>query len=520
MSPPTMAKRKPAHKLSTQQKRALQEFKTGTRPVTFRARAGTGKTYIICLGVEYMPEERIVICAFNVRIKDELNKRITNPAVKVQTLHSLGLGIVRAYWPNVAVGEGKARANYLTLKVCGLKTPDQVKRLVTRLHSYAREAMPLATGPGDLIDAAMDQECEPDPHWAHQGYDTEYVCEKAYAAMEAATVGPVAEIDYSDMIFLPVRNKWLNPMFDAVIVDEAQDMSMAQLLICEGVCSGRLILVGDDRQAIYGFRGADSGSLDRLKKKLDAVELGLTTTYRCGKVIVEEAKKIVPDFEAGPYNPEGEIQTIVFDKLVDTVTPGDFVLSRTNAPLADVAMALVRKGVPVRIIGRDIGTGLKGLVNKLSRWGDVQDINQLIQAVQEWSIRECERMIAADKEGRVPGIRDRAETILTLAADADSANAVLARIEELFAEDLKPHQMVSCSSVHRAKGLEADRVFVLQDTLRTGGFGHKSKAMDPADMPDEEENIKYVAITRAKNTLVWVVGGVAQARPVTQRPRL
>ena len=67
-----------------------------------------------------------------------------------------------------------------------------------------------------------------------------------------------------------------------VVVDEAQDMTSAQLEIAVGACKrgGRVVIVGDDRQAIYGFRGADSGGLDRLKKLLKAKELGLTTTYR------------------------------------------------------------------------------------------------------------------------------------------------------------------------------------------------------------------------------------------------
>jgi superfamily I DNA/RNA helicase len=50
--------------------------------------------------------------------------------------------------------------------------------------------------------------------------------------------------------------------------------------------------------------------------------------------------------------------------------------------------------------------------------------------------------------------------------------------------------MITCSSVHRAKGLEAERVFVLAKTLRTDN--------------DEERNISYVAITRAKSSLVYV----------------
>ena len=68
-----------------------------------------------------------------------------------------------------------------------------------------------------------------------------------------------------------------------------------------------MFVIGDDKQAIYGFCGADSGSLFRLKDELDAKVLHLTKTFRCGKAIVEEAKQFVPDFQAAQTNCDGVI---------------------------------------------------------------------------------------------------------------------------------------------------------------------------------------------------------------------
>jgi len=83
-----------------------------------------------------------------------------------------------------------------------------------------------------------------------------------------------------------------------------------------------------------------------------------------------------------------------------------------------------------------------------------------------------------------------------------SAYAMLDRIESLF-EDTDENQglKIILSSVHRAKGLEADRVWALEDTF----FSRNSQPPAWAD-GKEERNIEYVAITRAKSLFTWVEG--------------
>lgn len=306
-------------------------------------------------------------------------------------------------------------------------------------------------------------------------------------------------IDGSDMIFLPVRNGWLTKQFDLVVVDEAQDMTTAQLEIAQGVMNtgGRICVVGDDRQAIFGFRGADSGSLDRLKVELDAVELGLTTTYRCGKAIVELAQAYVPDFQAGPDNCDGEIFEMVDEALVGAAGPGDFILSRVNAPIVGIAMKLLRSGKRARVAGRDIGKGLVSLARKMN----ARSVPELLTKIEGWAAREELRhraqLVKATNgrkdaiKAKIEAVHDQADMMISLTDGAKSVQEVMTRIEALFTDDgLGAAGVVTLSSVHRAKGLEAERVFILRDTLR--------------DYNVEEQNIAYVAITRAKRTLVWV----------------
>ena len=368
----------------------------------------------------------------------------------------------------------------------------------------------------DLTEVALQFECDPDEEWmtcptcgllrenhddsehVFAGFDLVYVETKALAAMElAASTKPASTgIDGADMLYLPVRNHWLRKSWDVVVVDEAQDMNACQLLIAKGICRGPLVIVGDNRQAIYGFAGADSGSLDRMKTELDAVELPLNVTYRCGRSIVEQAQRFVPDYFAAEGNPDGVVMSLPADKLVGEAAPSDFILSRVNAPLVSIAMSLLRAGKRTRIAGRDIGKGLVALVRKMK----ARTVPELLRRISAWEAKEVTRTTArfAGKldsptyQARIDGIRDQAAMLAEIAGSASNVEEVLSRIDALFTDDgLGQAGVITCSSVHRAKGLEAKRVFVLRNTLR--------------ETTEEEQNICYVAITRAKETLVWVV---------------
>lgn len=463
------------------------------------ARAGTGKTTTIIEGISRAPESSKLLCAFNKKIATELQTRIAECGAQntqAKTLHALGLSIVMKF-RSVRV-DASTRADKLTNAVCGNTAPDTIKRLVSKLHTLGRETAPYATKLGDLTATAIEFECVPDESWSTTGFSIEYVETKALEAMElAASVQSGDVIDYSDMIFLPVRNHWVMPTYDLVVVDEAQDMNVAQLEIAQAVCKGRLAVVGDNMQAIYGFRGADSESLSRLKTTLEAVELTLTTTYRCGKAIVAKAQQFVSDFQAGEFNSDGEVLSLAAEKLTETAMASDFILSRVNAPLVSIAMKLLRSGKRTRVAGRDIGKGLIALVRKL-RGRSVPD---MLSKISAWETREVHRLqaqLSASKNGKratieakIEGVRDQAGMLVSLTDGARNVDEVIARIEALFTDDgLGDAGVIVCSSVHKSKGLEANRVFILADTLRTDS--------------QEERNICYVAVTRAKNTLVYV----------------
>lgn len=488
---------------SAQQERIFTALVAFLHHIIVRARAGCGKTTTIVEAVKRFcqahPGKRVVVCAFNKKIAEELVTRFAGFGVDVKTLHSIGCAIVMRAWSGIRI-EGKEtkgnRAKALTQAVCGDRVPDAIKKLVTRLHSLGREIAPHAKRLGDLTDILINFECEPDDEWVEAGFDNNFIEERALEAMELAASKRPLEIDFSDMIFLPVRNRWMHKYADLVVVDEAQDMTTAQLEIAQGICKGKICIVGDDRQAIYGFRGADAGSLDRLKAELGADEYGLTKTYRCGKVIGLFAAEIVPDFETGDSNPEGLIYGLNTDKLADEVALGDFLLSRSTAPLVATAMSFLRAGKRTRIAGRQIGDDLIHLVKRLTK--SARSVPEFLERLEGWSEKEMVRAskgkTAEQAQARHDEILDKVETLRNIADGARSVADIIERLEALFTDDgLGQAGVITCSTVHRAKGLEASRVFILAETLK--------------DHNIEEQNIRYVAITRAKDTLVMVGQG-------------
>jgi superfamily I DNA/RNA helicase len=512
---------------SDQQIAIFDWFKTAEkRNLVVRARAGTGKSTSIIEGIRHAPEDQVLVTSFSkLSVTDLENKiRDTGSRGQAKTLHGVGFACIRRYWDRVSVARPVSdRADQLTEQVVG-QVPITIKRLVSKLHTKGREMAPFARELGDLTALAYEFDCAPDEEWAEDGYGLDFVESAALRAMELAATQQTTAIDFADMLYLPVRNRWMRKEWDLVVVDEAQDMSATQLLLALGVARGRIVLVGDDRQAIYGFRGADSGSLDRLKGELQADELGLNCTYRCGTAIVDLARALVPDYIAHESNGTGLVRSAPASTLVNSVEMGDFLLSRKNAPLVTAALKILRAGKRCKIQGRDIGQGLIALVRNLAKGKARDSMPAFLAKLTTWEEREIRRAwkgsrsdaIAASREEQ---IKERAETLVALADGMSSVRELIARIEDLFSDDdRQPH--VTASSIHRAKGLEADRVFVLRDTLYPRmpcqcGHWHNGKGCNrcscatyrvPDSRMQEEENLEYVAITRARHELVWLNG--------------
>jgi hypothetical protein len=170
----------------------------------------------------------------------------------------------------------------------------------------------------------------------------------------------MGRISFNDMVWLPVAAGWVKPTFSLVVVDEAQDMNMPQLLMAERSCKpgGRICIVGDDRQAIYGFRGAASDGMHLMKQRLNAGTLGLTTTIAALPGRAGQRNRGRPHRRASA--PEGGWREIT-ERRGRLAGYGDAVLSRPNAPRMASSGSPPLRGA-ARVEGSHIGQQLVGMV--------------------------------------------------------------------------------------------------------------------------------------------------------------
>jgi DNA helicase II / ATP-dependent DNA helicase PcrA len=316
-----------------------------------------------------------------------------------------------------------------------------------------------------------------------------------------------SQVDFDDMIWLPRVLELDVPRYDVVMSDEAQDLNVIQQYLALKA-GDRHIVVGDSRQAIYGFRGADSHSMESMRAMLaetarGVVDMPLTLTRRCPKSHVALANRIVPQIRAMSDAPEGKVSVMPVNEAVNAMKPGDMVLCRVNAPLLKTAYQLLKRGVKAVVRGRDIGQSIVRLIDKAEQansdgYHKALSIPDLVKLTGEITDKEVAKFNAIPNgrgEQRAQVAQDKYDCLLSMTDGLRWSGEVRYRIENLFADfdvDGQPKHAVVLSTVHRGKGLEAGRVFVLRPDLIPHPMA--KQAHDVAS----EMNLAYVAVTRAK----------------------
>lgn len=460
-----------------------------------RAVAGAGKTTTLVHAVGLMTGS-VFFGAFNKEIKNEIERRCAaRPGLTVSTMHAAGL----AAWRNFirshpTVDSNKCRNIY---REASAKYPQYApfEGVVLELVSKVKQA-----GFGVLVNV-NDKDA-----WLniidHYNLDTadedELVIKLAKKVLKASYDTDVNVIDYDDMIYAPLVHDVKIPKYDWVLIDEAQDTNAVRRELALRMLKpeGRLIAVGDEHQAIYGFTGADADALDLIAQATNAVDLPLTITYRCPKAVVAVARQYVSHIEAAPTAPEGQVESLAYQTFMGKVRPGDAVLCRFNAPIIELAFALIAAGVPARVEGRDIGAGLK----KLARRWKSPTFDALMTHLDEYEEREVKKHMDKEQEARAQSVTDTVNCLRVIIGRTITKDSTLTPVEQvceeidnIFGEKDSNTPVVLLSSIHKSKGREWPNVFWLQ----TGPSKWAKKQWEV----DQEVNLCYVACTRAQSYL-------------------
>jgi superfamily I DNA/RNA helicase len=308
------------------------------------------------------------------------------------------------------------------------------------------------------------------------------------------------------MIWLPVELS-LKPTgltYDWVYIDEAQDLSLCstQLFLKCIKRGGRFVAIGDDLQSINMFSGSSEDAFNFMKNYPNTSLFELPISYRCANNIIKFANNIVPDIVARDNAPDG----LILDNChIRDIKEGDMVLCRSKAPLVQLYIKLLRQNVNCYIKGQDIGTNLIKELEKIRQ--NELNVNLMKDGVfvQLYDNLFNERNKLMQTRGLdyddatlssfIMEKYDTINTLLILAEKYTTKEKLIQHIKEIFQEDA---QGVCLSTVHKAKGLESENVYIICHS----SMPSKLAVFDWEKQ--QEQNIMYVAYTRAKNLLGFI----------------
>lgn len=453
-------------------------IKKSDEDILIQAVAGSGKTTTILKGMEYVRGSSLFM-AFNKAIAADILTRTDKGVVK--TLNALGHGIMKAKNPR---GELDSRKVLDILKTL-LMAEDfkeygfTLSRVIglAKNNAFGIERSTTSQDFSDLTDSyQMD-------------IPADRLEEMAFLAMEAFHRSTLSfdKFDFDDQLYLPILNDWDFPSFDNVFVDEAQDLSPIQHAMLGRLKErgSRIIAVGDRHQAIYGFRGASHDSMDILKRLFDMKELPLSITYRCGTAIVKAARAYCDTIQAASAAASGQVLNSEEDPEIFT---NSLILCRNNAPLFKAILKHVRAKEPCQVLSNFLES-FQGFVR---RFKSVYTAD-LLTKLDKWYEKEVTAAKEKGFRGKVAGLTDRYETVRLLAKDYRLTDDMVRMVKGLG--DVRTGPVFA--TIHKAKGLEHERVYILRPDLMPASYALTAEALL------QEDNLSYVAITRAKDALTY-----------------
>jgi DNA helicase-2/ATP-dependent DNA helicase PcrA len=593
----------------------LSAVTAGDGPSLVIAGAGSGKTRVVTYRVAYLIESgvspsRIMLLTFTNKAAREMLHRVEllikgeSRRVTGGTFHHVGNMILRRYGEAVNLNPGFTILDREDSK-------DLLESCVAELKLRADKMFPRGSVLMDIIGYSVGVEKTVDsvvedrfPHLLVYTDDVVSI-KKLYDRKKRA----MNLMDFDDLLYfwkellvtVPDLRERLSEKYLHVLVDEYQDTNKIQAEIVDLMASGHgnLMVVGDDSQSIYSFRGACFDNIIDFPDRYPGTELfKLTTNYRSTEEILHLANESISyntrqfskDLHAqkrrGPlpaliplknlFQQAEFVAQRVLD-LIDEGTPlGEIaVLYRSHFQSMDLQMELTRRRIPYEVRSglrffeqahiKDIISYLRAVLNPMDEiswtrilkltpgignitakkvWEFVRSAENPLETVtsqevmrlipkrgkENWHLfreemsglkgdsvidhpAEAIREILAKGydsylRGNYENYEERKEDIEQLSHYANNFKSTgeflsdLALLTSVQSEDIvepdEEGESIVLSTIHRAKGLEWSRVFIIG--LTDGGLP-PARAMDDPEKEEEERRVFYVALTRAKDEL-------------------
>ena len=377
---------------------------------------------------------------------------------------------------------------------------------------------------------------------------------------------PIYLVDYTDMLYFPVLYNMQIPYsvrdyLNTVMVDECQDLSILQQKFIQKLQSNfnRFIFVGDKFQAIYAFAGADTHAIEKLDETFILHHLPLNICYRCPENIIRLAREVVPTIEWNASRTDkGEVEFLDMEDAIKFIQPNDVLIGRKNKDL----LKLYRKFVlelkkPVKFRNRELVNNLvysiemviADYIKLYARGINIHKplTEHMAEFIKETGITSGDELYVKEYKDYSKKLIDANTGKSTRVSKSNNTIAYLKKcMEEYkdfgeyglneddalteyydiimdFMEDFKEksakiliddfkmyiHRFLSgseyekvpiISSVHSMKGGEADNVYIFDYPL----FPYRLGSNPTPEDEQQEKNLKYVALTRAKKNLYLI----------------
>jgi DNA helicase-2/ATP-dependent DNA helicase PcrA len=524
-------------------------------PVCILAGAGTGKTRAVTHRIAYhvlrgdVAAQQVLAVTFTTRAAGELRARLRLlgvEGVQARTFHSAALRQLQYFWPRISSG---ARPTLVESKLAAVRAPAARSRLTVKaaeqrdLASEIEWAKAALVEPTDYVARATAAGREPP-------FPLETV-QRVFAGYESVNADR-GQLDFEDLLLLmagAIENDRgiageIRSQYRHFTVDEYQDVNpLQQRLLDAWLGDGDdLCVVGDPNQTIYSFTGASPAYLRDFGVRFpSATVVRLVRDYRSTTQVVTLANRVIPAARLKAQGGEGPEPS--FDGYDDEPAEGVGVAGRIEAlrrggvPLAQMAVlfrvnaqsevyeaALTAAGIPYVLRGGQRffeRAEVREAVQSLRAATKSPSDSDVPQALTE-RVRDilAARGFTAEPPAATGAARDRWESLRAIVglaeelAGADPQADLDAFVAELAAradaQHAPPVEGVTLASMHAAKGLEWDAVFLAGLVDGTLPITH---ATTPEQV-EEERRLFYVGITRARRHLglSWALSRAAGGR--------